>query len=81
MTYFVLVQYLNAQRLKKKLDITSITLDRDSRILELAKAKVSSGVGIALDLMRLRGLVEIDNLRQLDLKVSFEKAKRDLLLL
>jgi outer membrane protein len=78
LTYVMLVQYLNCQRLKRKLDLTEINLKKSQELFGLAKAKVEAGVGIELDLKRAEGLLEFQNLRKTDGETALSKAKQDL---
>jgi outer membrane protein TolC len=77
LTYVMLAQFLNSQRLKKKLETIQTTLDRDAEIEKLANARVSAGVGLVLDLMRAKGLMEVDRVKELDIETTFKKSCQD----
>ena len=55
LTYVMLAQFLNSQRLKRKLETIQTTLDRDAEIEKLADARVAAGVGLVLDLDESKG--------------------------
>ena len=76
--YVMLVQYINCQRLKKKLDLTEVNLKKSQELFSLAKAKVDAGVGIELDLKRAEGLLEYQNLRKTDSETAYSKARQDI---
>jgi len=78
LTYVMLVTFLNTQRLRKKLDVIEDNLKRDKEIVDFATAKVRSGAGLRIDLMRARGLLEKDNLKKIDTNVAYMKSHHDL---
>ncbi|MGZ3708021.1 MAG: TolC family protein, partial [Bdellovibrionota bacterium] len=69
---------LNVQRLKKRLDSIDANIARNVEILKAVTAKFDSGFGIALDVMRARGLVEAEKLKQADAKYAYLKARQEL---
>lgn len=81
LTYVMLLQFLNIQKLQRKLNTIEANIKKNEEIVKLAKAKVRSGMGIELDVMRAKGLLEADSVKLLDAKLSLGKAKRDLALL
>jgi outer membrane protein len=78
LTYLMLLQYLNAQRYKRKLQIAEENIQRSEKIVHMAEVKMHSGLGLQLDFMRAKGLAQRDQLRQLDAKSNHDKALQDL---
>jgi outer membrane protein TolC len=76
--YYSLLTYLNAQRLKRKLEIHDINLRRDAEILSFAQAKVSSGAGLKIDLMRAHSLRRIEEVKKLETSNTLSKTEQDL---
>lgn len=77
LTYVMLAQFLNNQRLKRKLETIQTTLERDGEIEKLADARVSAGAGLVLDLMRAKGLIEVDRVKELDISTTFKRSCQD----
>lgn len=74
----MLAQYLNVQKLKRKSDALAISKKRASEVLRIATAKVNSGLGVKLDLMRAEALVAAEELKGIDAEMALSKAKQEL---
>lgn len=78
LTSLMLAQFLNVQRLQRKLKALDASLSRSQEIEKIAQDKVSSGLGVKLDLMRAQTLLAAEELRALDANLSLSKAKQEL---
>lgn len=78
LTSLMLVQFLNVQRLQKKLSALEASRLRAQEVEKIAKDKVSSGLGLKLDLMRAQSLVAAEELKTLDAELSLAKARQEL---
>jgi len=78
LTSLMLVQFLNVQRLQKKLEALDTSRERAEEVLKIAQDKVSSGLGVKLDLMRAQSLVAAEKLKTLDAQMSLSKARQEL---
>jgi outer membrane protein len=78
LTYLMLVQYLNVQRLVKNLEVIKVNLDRNRKLLEAAQKKLKTGFGISLDVARAQGLVQHEKLKQLEASLNLSRACREL---
>ncbi len=78
LTYYMLLTYLNTQRLKRKTLVVDSYLTRDLQILNIAKTRVRVGQGLRVDLLRAQGLYEKDGLKRMDANSSYLKSKQDL---
>lgn len=74
----LLGQYLLTQKYKQKISIQEQSLSKSFDIKKLAEAKVKSGLGISLDLLRANNLVEYEKLKLLEAKNLLFKARQDL---
>jgi multidrug efflux system outer membrane protein len=78
LTYFMLLTFLNTQRLKKKVDLTEASLSRDAEVMQITKMRLKVGHAIGVDILRAKGLYEKDNLKKLDTKSAYQKSRNDL---
>ncbi len=49
-------EFLNVQRVKKKMEMIDANIERDSEIFRVAESRVQVGLGTRLDFMRAKGL-------------------------
>lgn len=78
LTFLALFQYLGAQKLRHRLDFAGAAYERSREILKIAEARVKSGLGLSLDVMRAEGLLATEELRRLDLETHYQKALEEL---
>lgn len=78
LAFLALFQYLGAQKLRHRLDFAGASYERSQEILKIAQARVRSGLGLPLDVMRAEGLLAAEELRRLDLETNYQKALEDL---
>jgi outer membrane protein TolC len=76
--YFMLLNYLNAQRLSKKRAVIEGIINRDKDLVRVARARIQSGTGVRLDYLRAESLLKKDELRAKELDSNYKKAIRDL---
>lgn len=81
LTALMLIQYLNAQRLKKQLDMMDAALKKSQLILSLVTTKKSVGAGIPLEVARAKNLLQLDQLKKISTMTRYLKARRELALL
>ena len=78
LTYGMLLTFVNTQRLAEKLKVIESNIGRNGEILKMAEAKLRSGAGISIDVMRAKGLVALENMRKLETETNYRKSLRDL---
>lgn len=78
LTFGMLLAFLNSQRLAEKLEVIDSNIERNNEILKMAEAKVRSGTGISIDVMRARGLVSLESMHKLETQTNYRKSLRDL---
>jgi outer membrane protein len=74
----MVLTYLSAQRFAEKIRVLKANIDRDGEIVKMAQAKVHSGTGIELDLLRAKGYVAFEQMKLLDAETSYKKSVQDL---
>ena len=78
LTAGMILTYLNAQRMAEKIRVLKASIDRDAEIVKMAEAKLNSGTGIKMDLLRAQGFVSFEKMKLLDAETSYKKAMQDL---
>lgn len=76
--FLTLLHYINAQKLHEKLITVSENIARDNEILKMAETKVRTGAGIHHDITRAKSLINLENLKRLEVQAGFKKALNDL---
>ena len=81
LTYVMLLQYLNIQRLKRQLDTHEENIKRAEQLLRFAKTKAHIGAGIPLDIARAKSLLGSENLKKVMTYTKYMKSRQEMALL
>lgn len=73
-----MLQFLNAQRLERQIELMNSNLNKSELIYKLAQARKGVGAGISLDISRARNLYELDRMKKIGTQNKRLKAEHEL---